>query len=148
MKIILLKDVPKIGRRGDIKNISDGYARNFLLPNGFARLATEATIKEAAIEKIKDLDNKKKELNLIKSIFEKFKDFRLTIKEKASEAGHLFAGIDEKKIVKALVEAGVKQIDLKNIKLAAPIKQLGEYDIEIEKEQEKGMIKLIIEAEN
>jgi len=147
MRVILLKDVPKIGKKGDIKNISDGYARNFLIPNKLAGPATESSIREAETKIIKAQKNKEKELNAIKSIFEKFKDFQLTIQEKASEAGHLFAGVDEKRIASELKKRGINNIDPKNIKLSSPIKDLGEHDVEIKKEGERGLIKLIIKAD-
>src|SRR3989338_2866328 len=109
MKVIFLKDAPKIGKRGDIKNVSDGYAMNFLFPHGFAEPLTNSAIKkieqENEIKKIK----KEKSHKAFYALKEQLTDSPSTgsgqgviIYKKADEAGKLYAGVSKKEIIEAL----------------------------------------------
>ena len=93
MKVILLKDVAKIGRKYDIKNVADGYALNMLIPRGLAVVATEQAMKKVETLKVNDTTDKKIQTELLLKNLEVIKNLTLNLKEKANEKGHLFAGV-------------------------------------------------------
>ena len=129
MKIILSQDVTGIGRKGEVKNVSDGYARNFLLPNKLGQIATPAVI--ASAEKLKKQTEQDKEIQ--KDILEKnikgLKDLKVQLKAKANEKGHLFSIIHPDEISKILKEQHHLDIPSKFIEIEKPIKELGEHTI-------------------
>jgi len=134
MKVILLKDAPRIGKRGDIKNVSDGYARNFLFPGGFAEQATNSAIKkveqENEIKKIK----KEKSHKVFYALKESLTERGVVINKKADEAGKLYAGVQKKEIIEALRELKFpvpENLDDKMIELSEHIKTLGEHTAKI-----------------
>ena len=145
MKIIFLQDVPRIGRKYDIKEVNDGYALNFLFPK---RLATIATTKTIA-----DIEKRKKEITIEKKIqedlltknLEEIKDKVITIKVKADEKGHLFSVIHPKMMVEAMNKEHNAQIDEKLIILEKQIKEVGEFEIPIMIKNKKSFFKLIVE---
>ena len=143
MKIILLQDIPKIGRKGDIKDVNDGYARNFLLPKNLAGLATPEIVKNAQIKKLKIGINLEKQKQSVKTTLEKIKGQKIIIEEKADEGGRLFAGVNKNRIKKELADK-FGQIEEKDLKFDAPIKQTGEYKISVEREGLKAEFILII----
>ena len=131
MKVILLENVAKVGKKFEERKVSDGYGANLLIPRGLAVISTpkakkrlvEAKAAHEAEEKVK------KEL-LIKSI-EDIKKTKITISAKANDKGHLFAGIHKEEIVPALAEQARLNIDPEFITLEHSIKEVGEHDIEI-----------------
>ncbi len=131
MEVILLKNVPKIGTRGDIKKIADGYARNFLFPNGLAAKATEALkadfAKQTKVAERNKIQLKKDEEKLISQI----ENSHLLFVESASNAGRLFKGINAAQIAEKVKETLGLTIDLNSIQLAKPIKEIGEHTIPI-----------------
>lgn len=132
MKIILLKDVPKIGRKYETKNISDGHAINMLIPKGLAIIATTEAEKRIALEKARDEGEKKLKNELLLKNMEDLDGVTITMIEKASEKGHLFAGIHKSEIVRAIESQTKLQIDAKSILLDKPIKEIGMYVIIVE----------------
>lgn len=144
MRVILLKDVIKIGHKYDIKNVSDGYAMNFLIPNKLAEPATDKKIKKVATIKLnKDVENQINQNLLLKNM-ESLHGARVEMQVKANEKGHLFKGIHIEEIVEALKDQD--HIDLKPgyIQLKQPIKEIGEFDIEAKIGDVKAVFKLII----
>ena len=129
MKIILSQDVVGVGRKGEVKNVSDGYVRNFLLPNKLGQIATPAVI--ASAEKLKKQTEQDKEIQ--KDILEKnikgLKDLKVQLKAKANEKGHLFSIIHPDEISKILKEQHHLDIPSKFIEIEKPIKELGEHTI-------------------
>ncbi|MEK7121985.1 MAG: 50S ribosomal protein L9 [Patescibacteria group bacterium] len=144
MKIILLQDIPKIGRKDDIKEVNDGYARNFLLPKKLADFAAPETVKNAQIKKIRTEIKQEKEKQSFKTVLENLKDREITIKEKADKGGRLFAGINKAKIKKELAAKNFKGIEEEDLEFDAPIKQTGEYKIAVEKKGLKAEFNLIV----
>ena len=131
MQIILLEDVKSVGKKGDIVKLSDGYARNFLLPK---KLAVEANAENLSKLKSKQESNQfredtKKE-DAIK-LSDKLKDFNLKIKVKAGENGKIFGGVTPKEIAQELKTQYNIDIDKKKISLNETIKNLGNYMIDI-----------------
>ncbi len=131
MKVILLQDVPNVGRKYEVKNVSDGYARNFLLARNLAKIATSQAIQE--IEKLKKQTEQKKEIqqDILEKNIESVDGVRLEVKEKANEKGHLFAGINKEEIAKILKEQKHIDIPAEIIVLEQPIKKIGEYKIKV-----------------
>lgn len=131
MKIILLKDVPKIGRKYETKEIKDGYALNFLIPRGLAVSATESEAKRINIEKMReDKERKVHEDLLLKNITD-LNGVSITVKEKANEKGHLFAGLHAEAIAKEIFEQTRLEIEPSFIELKHPIKEVGEHEIAV-----------------
>lgn len=144
MKIILLKDVPKVGRKYDVKNIADGYAMNFLIPQKLAEYATPEKIKNLEMKKMQDSEEKKIQENILMKNIKALNGVSIEMKEKTNEKGHLFKGIHKEEIAKALKEQ--KHIDLKpeHIQLEHPIKEAGEFDITVKVDKSKVVFKLVI----
>ena len=104
MKIILLKDIPKVGRRFEVKDVSDGYAVNFLIPRALAEKATPQALNELQ-KKIKAAKTEEKiQEELLQKNFETLKNLQIKISRPGNETGHLFAGIHEGDVSKAIKE--------------------------------------------
>ena len=129
MKIILLKDVPNIGRRYEIKDIKDGYAINYLIPNKSAIIATAEAVKRVEIEKARNESERKLQENLIVKNLDGLKDIVLTIKSKTNDKGHLFAGLHRDDLAKEIESQTKLSINPSFIKLDNPIKEIGDYTI-------------------
>lgn len=129
MKIVLRKDIDKIGKSGDIVLVKDGFARNFLLPKGFALLATKNNIGMVEEEKKKLVKNKEIEKNKAQELADKLQGVSCTITTEAQD-DILYGSVTVQEIAKALEIEQVK-IEKKDILLDEPIKKLGIYEIEI-----------------
>lgn len=131
MIVILTKDVKGHGKAGDVVKVSDGYARNLLIPKGLATEATEGNVKN--LEKAKALNEEKKreELAAAKVLSEKIENNKVTIKTKGGEGGRLFGSITSKDIAEALEKQQNISIDKRKFILDSPIKQTGEFEIEV-----------------
>lgn len=129
MRVVFLKDVRNVGRVGEIKEISDGYAKNFLLPKGLAKIATASTV--TAIESKKQEEQKKIEelKSKLKSLETDSAKNPVILKVKVGEHNEIFGGIHEAEIEKALAERGYS--DLKLEKLERPLKSIGLHKIKI-----------------
>jgi len=129
MKVILSEDVKSLGIMGEVVNVSDGYARNFLFPKKFAVEANTKNLKEFEHNKkiIKERAAKIKES--FKSIADKLSSLSLTIKAKTGEDDKLFGSVTNMNVAEALALAGY-DIDKKKI-VMEPIKKLGEYSVAI-----------------
>jgi large subunit ribosomal protein L9 len=132
MKVIFIKKVPKVGNIGDIKEQPDGYVRNFLIPKGFAVLATPEAIKkiERAASEIRV--TKEIQTDLFKKNLESVNGTGVTISVKANPQGSLFKAVHAKDISEALKKQHQITIDEAFIKLAEPIKHAGEFPVTVE----------------
>jgi large subunit ribosomal protein L9 len=124
MKVIFLQDVKGQGKKGEIKEVSEGYARNFLLPKGVVQIATEGAKKTldqqvASVQKKKDQEKEQ-----FKALAVRLSEMTIVIKAKAGEGGRLFGAITSKQIAEAL-EANKITIDKRKIELDDPIRVLG-----------------------
>jgi len=147
MKVILLQNVSNMGQKYDIKNVSSGYARNYLIPRKLAEIATDKSVKNIEIlKKAHDAEIRVHKDLLAKNI-EDLSDVTVLLKEKANEKGHLFAGVHNDEIVSAVKEQTHLDISPDFIKLKEPIKEIGEYDITVESEGKKSIFKLKIEKD-
>ncbi len=128
MQIILRKDVQNLGEAGDLVNVKDGYARNFLLPQGVAEIATEGAVKnrEQNLARIKAKQEKLHQAALEKAeLIAKLE--KLELSAKAGESGKLFGTITTKKLAEELLSKAGIEVDRKNISLDAPINKVGSY---------------------
>jgi len=130
MKVILKEDIPNLGKAGQIINVKDGYARNFLFPKGLALLADEKNMKLLEYQKKKIEEEAKKKRQDAQSIAERLSQVSLTISAKAGEDQKLFGSITSKDIATALEKEGFA-IDKKQINISEPIKRIGEYEVEV-----------------
>lgn len=128
MQVILKKDVQNLGEAGDLINVKDGYARNFLLPQKVAEIATDGALKnrEQNLVRIKAKQEKlhQQALETAKKIEELAK---LELSAKAGESGKLFGTITTKKLTEELAAKTGVTVDRKNVSLNAPINKIGEY---------------------
>jgi large subunit ribosomal protein L9 len=131
MRIILTQDVEKIGNRGDIVNVADGYARNYLMPRGMAIQATKANLRQWEHEK--NVAGKKvlKEEEEAKALAERLSGVSVTITAKTGEGGRLFGSVTSQDVADAVQSACDVELDKRRIDMAEPIKNLGEYVVPV-----------------
>jgi len=124
MKVIFLQDVKGQGKKGQVKEVSEGYARNFLLPKGYVQIATDGAKK--TLDQIQAAADKKKaqEKEDAKALAAKLGEMTVVIKAKAGEGGRLFGAITSKQIAEALEKQKIT-IDKRKIELDEPIRTLG-----------------------
>jgi large subunit ribosomal protein L9 len=146
MRVILLKDVPGLGKRDDIKDVKDGYGRNFLIRDKLAEILTPQITNRLQMEKSQDekAAGALKEKTL--AVKEKIEKLNLAIKTKIGEAGQVFGSVTPVKIIAELEKHDIR-IEKEQI-LSEPIKTLGEHEIKIKLPQGIGAVLVIkIEAE-
>ncbi len=131
MKVILLQDVAKLGKKGDVIDVAEGYGRNYLLPRGLAVEASKSKLKELAEIKKADERKKKQIEQEARELAEKLDKISITIAVKTGEGGKLFGAISNKDIAEHLNKQHGIKIDKKKIVLKSPIKNLGEYQIAV-----------------
>lgn len=147
MKVIFLKDVPKVGKKFDAKEVSPGYARNFLFPNKLAEIATTRSIAKIEMQRSLHAEKMKlEEAKLVKEL-EKINETTMTIREKANEKGHLFAGIKAEELVPRVKEALGLDLSPEHIMLEKPIKELGEHSVEVRVQDKTAHFTVIVEED-
>lgn len=146
MRVIFLKDVPRVGKKYDIKEVNDGYAMNFLLPKKLAQNATPQAIAELEVKKRGIIIEREVQENLLIKNLEEIKGKTVIIKSKANEQGHLFSAIHKKEILEAMSREYHAQISEEFIILEKPIKAVGEFNIPIEIKDKKSSFKLMVEG--
>lgn len=145
MKVIFLQDVPRVAKRHDIKEVNDGYAQNLLFPKKLAVPATSKAIKELEIRKKEIVVQKAVQEELLMRNLEELKDKIITIYAKADEKGHLFSGIHKKELIQEMQKEHNAEISEDAIILDKPIKQIGEFEIQISIKNKKSSFKLKVE---
>lgn len=130
MRVILKQQVKGVGSAGDVKDVSDGYARNFLLPRGLAVEADETAIKTLDQKRRSAEKKEARELAEAKELQAKIQAMELDYAVNAGEGGRLFGSVTNKDIADQLARSGLK-IDRRKLMLEEPIRQLGEYQVEI-----------------
>ena len=148
MQVILKKDVQNLGEAGELINVKDGYARNFLIPKNFAEVATEGALKnrEQNLARIQAKQEKLHQEALAKAAeIEKLGQIELSAK--AGESGKLFGTITTKKLCEELKEKANIEIDRKTVSLNAPINKIGEFTMLIKLTSKvKTELKVIVTA--
>ncbi|MBI5963080.1 MAG: 50S ribosomal protein L9 [Chloroflexi bacterium] len=130
MKVLLVKDVYKLGRAGDVKKVADGFGRNFLIPQGFAVLATEGAMKQ--VQKIKSQAEVRRatQNNELSGLAEQIKAVTLTFAAKAGDTGKLYGSITTQDIATALSEQVRFEVKRQQVDIQ-PIRALGEFTAHI-----------------
>lgn len=131
MKVILLQDIKNVGRKEQIIEANDGYARNYLFPKKLVIEATKDNMLKLQAKKTSEANKKKAEIEANKEIAKKIEKIELTIKAKVGENSKIFGGITSKEIAEELKKQHKFEIDRKKITLKDTIKSLGRYTAEI-----------------
>jgi len=131
MKVILLQNTAGLGEKYEVKNVSDGYARNFLFPKNLAKLATPKAVKVIEIEKKRREQEKEVQKDILKLNIQKLMETKIIVERKTNEKGHLFDSLDPKDISKILKEKYQLDIPPKIIKIENPIKAIGDFKIKV-----------------
>ncbi|MGI5879954.1 MAG: 50S ribosomal protein L9 [Syntrophomonadaceae bacterium] len=131
MKVIFLQEVKGKGKVGEIKEVSDGYARNFLIPKGLAEEATKTRIKEVEEQTLRQSKLKEKEKADALQLQQQLEGKTIHIKAKTGGGDKLFGAVTAKEVAQSLKEQHKINIDKKKIDLGEPIKHLGEYQVKI-----------------
>jgi len=145
MKVILIKDVPKIGKRFDVKEVSDGHAINLLIPRGLAIAATPDAVKRIQSEKGTIEAEKKVHEELLSQNLKNLGNVILTITGKANDKGHLFAGLHADAIAAELQKQTRLQIDPSFIVMDGPLKSIGEHIVEVKAAGKSAKFKVIVQ---
>jgi len=130
MKVMLVKDVYKLGRAGDIKKVADGYGRNFLIPQGFAVLATEGALKQVQKIKAQAEIRRTAQNEELKGLADQIKAVTLTFAAKAGDTGKLYGSITTQDIATALTEKVRFEVKRQQVDIQ-PIRNLGEYNAHV-----------------
>ena len=147
MKIILLEDIEKLGKKFDIKEVADGYALNFLIPKGMVKKATKETLNWLKVQKENLAKKSEDELKKTQDFASSIDGQEIMLPVKIGEEGQLFESITSQKIVEKLKELGF-EVKKTQIDLVEPIKEMGEFPVKIKFEHNlEAEIKLIITEE-
>ncbi len=145
MKIVLIKEVAKLGKPWEIKEVRKGYARNFLFPRNLAVLATKKMVAKAKVQAKVKMAQAKKEIAKVKKVVEELKKLTVKITAKSTKAGALFSSITKNKLAKEIEKMlgngdrrSLLKIDPKKVLLDKPIKKVGDYKVKVE--LEKGLV--------
>jgi large subunit ribosomal protein L9 len=130
MKVILLADIPKVGSRGDVKNVSEGYARNFLFPRKLAKHADEHSLKELEAHNESQAKEAEEDLAKMQALASALDGLEVEIGAKASDKGELYSQVSAAKIAEALSKKG-HEVKKSEVKVLEPIKKIGEYPVTI-----------------
>jgi len=134
-QILLKEDIDNLGGRGEIVNVKAGFARNYLLPRGFAMLATKGNIKQVELQRELLLKKAAEEKSTAEAQLEQMKSISFNFERMAGESGTLFGSVTSIDIAKAFEEKGY-EVDRRKIVLKNPIKELGEYTVPIKLHRE------------
>lgn len=147
MKMILLKDVAGVGKRDEIKEIADGYALNYLIPNGLAAQATKEKIVETEKRRLQAKKRSAEDEKKLVDALEKLTGKTIIIEAKANEQGHLFKGISKKDIAERIARETGAAVDMDMIEgVEHSTKQTGEYPIRISASGKEVSLTLVVKA--
>ncbi len=144
MKVILIKDVAKIGRRGQIVVVPDGFALNKLIPKGFAQAATAENMKKIAHVTATLAQNKEIEASAFTSLLKSLEGKEVTIEVEANVEGTMFQSLKVDAVVEAINKHADGAIEASHVGIAHPIKTLGAHQIELHLESKKGEVTITL----
>lgn len=131
MKVILLEDVKSLGKKGEIVNVSDGYARNFVLPKKLGVEANSANMNDLKLQKANADKVAKEQLEAAQELAKVLETKEVVVKMKSGEGGRTFGSISSKEIAIAAKEQCALELDKKKIQLPEAIKSLGVYEVNV-----------------
>jgi len=135
MKVMLLENIEGVGKKGEMKEVKDGFGRNFLIPRRLAMTATQGNIKGLQERAKKLIDQKERVLKTAEVTKQKLEGALLTIKHRAGQDGKLFGSVTSKELVEAIKHELGLELDRKSIRLDEPIKMTGAYAVDIHLEK-------------
>lgn len=131
MEVLLLKDVEQLGEAGEIKRVADGYARNFLIPQGLAAMATPGAIRQTELQRQGDVRRQAKELDEAQALAQILDGLTVTFEARAGEADRLYGSITNANIAEALEEQVDQDVDRRKIAMEEPLKELGTHAVTV-----------------
>ena len=131
MKIILLQDEKKLGRKGDVVDVSDGYARNYVLPKKIGIEATAKNMNDLKLKKANEDKRAQEQMEAAKALAAQLEDKQIVVKIKGGEGGRTFGSVSSKEIAAACKEQYDIEIDKKKIQLTESLKNFGSYEVPI-----------------
>ena len=129
MKVILLEDVKSLGKKGDVVNINDGYARNFVLPKKLGVEANNKNLNDLKLQKAKEEKIARQQLEAAQAFAKEMEEDAVDLSIKAGEGGRTFGSVSSKEIAQAYKEQKGKEIDKKKIVLPEPIRSFGVFEV-------------------
>ncbi|MBU1642951.1 50S ribosomal protein L9 [bacterium] len=131
MQVLLIKDVKGLGKAGEVKEVKDGYGKNFLVGKGLAKVATNEVLKKHASLERKKAEDEEEEIKALKELTLKLDKLKVTITKKLGNTGHLFGAVTKDEIVSALKDQHDIVIDKKHINHKEAIKITGTHDLDL-----------------
>lgn len=131
MKVILLEDVKSLGKKGEVVNVSDGYARNMILPKKLGVEATPKNLNDLKLQKANDAKIAQEQLEAARAFAKNLEDKKVTLKLKVGEGGKTFGSVSAKEIAEAAKEQLGLDIDKKKLQLPGAIRELGTTDVPV-----------------
>ncbi|MBE5876763.1 MAG: 50S ribosomal protein L9 [Lachnospiraceae bacterium] len=129
MKVILLQDVKSVGKKGDMVELSEGYARNFILPKKLGVEANNANMNNLKLQKANEAKIAKEQLEAAQALAKEVEEMLVKVTIKSGEGGRTFGSVSSKEISKAVAEQYGKEIDKKKMQMPDAIKSLGTYEV-------------------
>ena len=148
MRVIFLQNVAKVARAGDVKEVKNGYARNYLIPNGLAAQATHDELQK--VEKLKKVAEQQllRESKEWSEIAEALEGQTVTVKMRAGESGQLYGSVTNSILSRELANLTQREIDRRKIILTEPLRELGEFEVPVHLHEDiKATIKVVVEAQ-
>lgn len=142
MKVILVKDVAKVGRKNEVKELADGFARNFIITRGLGVVANERNLAKLKAEKVEKIVKG----DLLEKLLLGLSDKVVILKAKANDKGHLFAGLHLADILAALKAQHRVEIPESFVIYDEPIKTIGEHELKIKTSSSVGKLKVVVEV--
>lgn len=131
MKVVLNRDVPRLGRQGEVVEVADGYARNYLLPRHLAQRATEGAVRQAEAARKAREEAERQARQQAESMAQSLVGSRVVIAARAGDEGRLFGSVGTGDIAEAIKKFTGIEVDRKHVVLAAPIKEIGLHEVQI-----------------
>jgi large subunit ribosomal protein L9 len=131
MKVLLVKDVKSLGKAGEVKEVKDGYGKNFLIGKGFAKHATDEILAQHRADEKKKAEDLANEISSLKTLAEKLDKTKIVITKKLGKNGHLFGAITKDDVAHALLDQHNIEIDKKHITDKVTIKTVGEHNLDL-----------------
>ncbi len=147
MKVLLCDDIEKLGYLGDIVEVKTGYARNYLIPQGLAKVPTEGNVRSLADEKAKRAEQRKLERRRLEKATEAVNGAEVVLSRLANEQGHLFGSVTEKDIAENLRAQGFEVTD-EMVRLIDHIKEVGTHEVNLKLASDlNAKVKVVVVAE-
>jgi len=131
MRVIFLKDVPDVANAGEVKEVADGYGRNFLLPRSLAVLASSSELKKLEAQRQAEAQQRSRSEAQVEAVAEGLQGLSLTLKARAGAQGRLYGSVTAADIAEEIQKLTGQEVDKRKIELEEPIRQLGVYEVAI-----------------